>query len=138
MPYKVVAGSVWLSLFMDGTVKCKLRSTPSRTGLSRIQNLKWTGTNRNIETSADVFIWQISWNFNVTRKCHSMKSGIWSPSKKCVCPKRIKKKKKKIGHNLMFNEHISIMIGLCYNIEICSVLLRLSLKHCKLKQNKLK
>jgi hypothetical protein len=34
-----VAGSVWLSLFMDGTAKCKLPSTPPKTGLSRIQHL---------------------------------------------------------------------------------------------------
>jgi hypothetical protein len=34
-----VAGSVWLCLFMDGTGKCKLPSTPPSTGLSRIQHL---------------------------------------------------------------------------------------------------
>jgi hypothetical protein len=39
-----VTVSVWLSLFMDGTVKCKLPSTPPSTNLSRIQHLTWTGT----------------------------------------------------------------------------------------------
>jgi hypothetical protein len=39
-----VAGSVWLSLFMDGTVKWKLPSTPPSTGLSRIQHLTRNGT----------------------------------------------------------------------------------------------
>jgi hypothetical protein len=34
-----VAGSVWLSLFMDGTGQCKLPSTPPSTGLSRIHHL---------------------------------------------------------------------------------------------------
>jgi hypothetical protein len=57
-----VAGSVWLSLFMDGIVKCKLPSTPPRTGLSRIQHFTWTWTIWNFQTSADVFIWRISWN----------------------------------------------------------------------------
>jgi hypothetical protein len=57
------AGSVWLSLFMDGTIKCKLPSATPSTGLSRIQHLTWTGTILNFETSADVFIWRLSWNF---------------------------------------------------------------------------
>ena len=37
--YKIanIEGSVWLSLFMDGSVKCKLPSTLPSTGLSRIQ-----------------------------------------------------------------------------------------------------
>jgi hypothetical protein len=38
--FENVAGSVCLSLFMDGTVKCKLPSTYSSTGLGRIQHLK--------------------------------------------------------------------------------------------------
>jgi hypothetical protein len=57
-----VAGSVWLSLFMDGTVKCKLPSTPGSTGLSRIQHLTWIGTILNFETPADVSKWRLSWN----------------------------------------------------------------------------
>jgi hypothetical protein len=50
------AGSVWLSLFMDGTGKCKLSSTPASTGLSRIQHLTQNDEILNLETSADVFI----------------------------------------------------------------------------------
>jgi hypothetical protein len=71
-----VAGSVWLSLFMDGNVKWKLPSTPPSTGLSRIQHLKWTGTILNFETSADVFIWRLSWNLQcITISLHLMLLG---------------------------------------------------------------
>jgi hypothetical protein len=56
-----VAGSVWLSLYMDGTVKCKLSSTPAITGFSRIQTMNMNWYNLNLETSADVFIWRLSW-----------------------------------------------------------------------------
>ena len=35
-----VAGTVWLNLFLDGSGNGKLPSTPSCTGLSRIQHLK--------------------------------------------------------------------------------------------------
>ena len=38
-PIANVAGSVLLNLFMDGSGKCKLPSTPPSPGLSRIQHL---------------------------------------------------------------------------------------------------
>jgi hypothetical protein len=47
---------------MDGTEKCKLPSTPSSTGLSRIQHLHENGEILNLETSADVFIRRLSRN----------------------------------------------------------------------------
>ena len=36
---EIVAGLVWLSLFMNGSVKCKLPSVAPSTSLSRIQHL---------------------------------------------------------------------------------------------------
>jgi hypothetical protein len=42
--WKNSAGSVWLCLFMDGTVKCKLSPWPRSTGLRRSQHLTWTCT----------------------------------------------------------------------------------------------
>jgi hypothetical protein len=64
-----VAGSVWLSLFMNGNGKCKFPSTPPSTGLSRIQHLtqKW-------------------WNFefrNIRRCVHTaiiMEPSMWHSS----------------------------------------------------------
>jgi hypothetical protein len=70
---------------MDGTVKCNLPSTPPSTGLSKIQHLIWTGTILNFKTSAECSYGGYHVIFNVTRKCHSMKSGIWSPNKKNAC-----------------------------------------------------
>ena len=43
-----VAGSVWLSLFMDGIGKCKLLSTSPSTSLSRIQHLNMVIVNFEI------------------------------------------------------------------------------------------
>ena len=50
-----VAGSVWLSLFMDGGGMCKLPSMPPSTGLSSIQHLMII-LNVEFKTSTDVFI----------------------------------------------------------------------------------
>jgi hypothetical protein len=73
-----VAGSVWLSLFMDGNGKCKLPSKPTSTGLSRVQHVTRTWwSSLNLETSDGGY----HGTFNVTQECHSMKSGVWSPSK---------------------------------------------------------
>ena len=58
-----VADSVWLSLFIDGSGKCELPSTPTSTGLSRIQHLKmFIAGNYEFKASADVFIWWLSRN----------------------------------------------------------------------------
>ena len=48
-----VAGSVWLSLFMDGSGKCKLPSMSPNTDWSRIDHLKRIIANFEFETSAD-------------------------------------------------------------------------------------
>ena len=44
-----VAGSVWLSLFMDGSGTCKLQSTYPRSGISRIQYLNMVFVNFEFE-----------------------------------------------------------------------------------------
>jgi hypothetical protein len=79
-----VAGTVWLTLFMDGTVKCKLSSTPPSTALSRIQhiNMKW---------------WKFE--FRNIRRCVQtagiMKPSMWHrsaiPWKAAYCPPVIKR-----------------------------------------------
>jgi hypothetical protein len=75
---------VWLSLFMGGSVNCKLPSTPPSNGLRRIKHLTWFGTILKHPQMCSYGSYHRT--FNVTRKCYSMKSGIWSPIKEmCVC-----------------------------------------------------
>ena len=79
------AGSVYLSLFMDGSVRYKLPFTSQSTGLSRIQHL-----NMNIEKMNFEHPWVCSYGgyqgiFNANR-CHSLTSDVWPPNKRKLVP----------------------------------------------------
>ena len=74
---KNLAGSVWLSLFIDGSGKCKLPSTP----LSRNQHLNMVIGNfefYNFRRCAHMVVIMES---SMRHKCHSMTSGVWRPNK---------------------------------------------------------
>jgi hypothetical protein len=86
---ETVAGSVWLSLFMDGTGKCHLPATPPSTGLSRIQHLNMKYKNfefRNIRRCVHtaVIMEPSMWHFHAI----PWKAAYGPQVIKSVCPKR--------------------------------------------------
>ena len=61
----------------DGGGKCKLPSTVSSTGLSRIQHWDDYCEFWILKRPADVFMRCLLRNHQCDTKCHSMTSGVW-------------------------------------------------------------
>ena len=72
-----VAGSVWLSLFVDGSVKCKLPSTLPSSGLRKNSAFKYRYCKFWILNNRRCVYTVVVKESSMRHRCHSLTSDVW-------------------------------------------------------------